>query len=118
MKHSDRKLDGAIFEEKVGVVSKLGIKVYPAKDLKSMKVRCRIDHGLPAETEQGPANPTNPGSGLVGPARCGIVSYAPPFWMKDRTFPCSFELPSRRATAKSTQTILQPERPGVGVLFD
>ena len=75
----DRNLDGATFEERVEVVTKLGIEVYPAEDLKSMKVRCRIGHGIPTEREQGPVDPTEPESGL-DPAGCGIVSYAPPQW--------------------------------------
>ena len=74
----DGNLDGATFEDRVEVVAKLGIEVYPAEDLKSMKVRCRLGHGTPTETQQGPANTTNPQGVLEDRAGCGIVSYAPP----------------------------------------
>jgi site-specific DNA recombinase len=39
----DRNLDHATFEEKLDIVSKLGIKVYPSEDLKSMRVCCRLN---------------------------------------------------------------------------
>ena len=39
----DRKLDEATFEDKLEIVSKLGIKVYPAEDLKSMRVACQLN---------------------------------------------------------------------------
>ena len=74
----NKNLDGATFGERVEVVTNLGIKVYPAEDLSSMKVRCRLGHGIPTKTEQGPTNATDPESGLEDPAECGIVSCAPP----------------------------------------
>lgn len=37
----DRNLDAATFEEKLDIVSRLGIKVYPSEDLKSMRVLCQ-----------------------------------------------------------------------------
>ena len=39
----DRNLDAATFEEKLDVVSRLGIKVYPSEDLKSMRVLCDLN---------------------------------------------------------------------------
>jgi len=39
----DRSLDEATFEEKLDIVSKLGIKVYPSEDLKSMRVVCHVN---------------------------------------------------------------------------
>ena len=39
----DRNLDEATFEEKLEIISKLGIKVYPSEDLKSMRVVCQLD---------------------------------------------------------------------------
>lgn len=38
----DRNLDEATFEEKLDIVSKLGVKVYPSEDLKSMRVLCQL----------------------------------------------------------------------------
>jgi len=38
-----RNLDEATFEEKLEIVSKLGIKVYPSEDLKSMRVVCQLN---------------------------------------------------------------------------
>ena len=39
----DRNLDDATFGEKLALVSKLGIKVYPSEDLRSMRVICQLD---------------------------------------------------------------------------
>ena len=39
----DRNLDEATFEERVDIISKLGIGVYPSEDLKSMRVLCQLD---------------------------------------------------------------------------
>jgi hypothetical protein len=36
-------LDKATFAEKQNIISKLGIKVYPSEDLKTMKIRCSLD---------------------------------------------------------------------------
>ena len=36
-------LDQATFIEKYEVISKLGIKVYPSEDLKTMKIRCSLN---------------------------------------------------------------------------
>jgi len=40
---SQGNLDDATFAEKQGIMSKLGIRVYPSEDLKSMKVRCNLN---------------------------------------------------------------------------
>ena len=74
----DSTLDGATFEEKIELVTKLRIEVYPAEDLKSMRVSCRLGHGRPAETERGPADLSDSARGLEDPDGCGIVSYTPP----------------------------------------
>lgn len=37
----DRNLDKATFEEKMDIISKLGIRVHPSEDLKSMRVLCQ-----------------------------------------------------------------------------
>ncbi|MBI4301221.1 MAG: hypothetical protein HY664_01265 [Chloroflexi bacterium] len=39
----DRNLDHATFEDKLDIISKLGMKVYPSEDLKSMKVACQLN---------------------------------------------------------------------------
>jgi len=39
----DRNLDEATFEDKLDIVSKLGIKVYPTEDLKSTRVVCQLN---------------------------------------------------------------------------
>jgi len=39
----DRNLDEATFEEKLDIISKLAIKVYPSEDLKSMRVLCQLN---------------------------------------------------------------------------
>jgi hypothetical protein len=39
----DRNLDATTFKEKLDIVSRLGIKVYPSEDLKSMRVLCELN---------------------------------------------------------------------------
>jgi len=39
----DRNLDEATFNEKLEIITRLGIKVYPSEDLKSMCVVCRLN---------------------------------------------------------------------------
>ncbi len=39
----DRNLDEASFEDKLDVIVKLGIKVYPSEDLKTMRVTCGLN---------------------------------------------------------------------------
>jgi len=39
----DRNLDATTFEEKLDVVSRLGIKIYPSEDLESMRVLCELN---------------------------------------------------------------------------
>ncbi len=38
-------LDKATFTEKRDIISKLGIRVYPSEDLKTMRIRCSLDFG-------------------------------------------------------------------------
>lgn len=40
---AEKNLDGASFEEKRDVISKLDVKIYPSEDLKTMRVRCGIN---------------------------------------------------------------------------
>ena len=39
----DRNLDEVTFAEKLDIVYKLGIRVYPSEDLRSMKVLCQLN---------------------------------------------------------------------------
>ncbi|MBI4284074.1 MAG: recombinase family protein [Chloroflexi bacterium] len=39
----DRNLDEATFKEKVDIICKLGIKVYPSDDVRSMRVACQLN---------------------------------------------------------------------------
>ncbi len=55
------KLDNATFTEKRDIISKLGIRVYPSEDLKTMKMRCSLDF----------SNDNNSNS----PDRCAIVKF-------------------------------------------
>ena len=41
----DQKLNGATFEERLDLICKLDVKVYPSEDVRSMRVTCRL--GLP-----------------------------------------------------------------------
>ncbi len=74
----DRNLDRATFEEKVKVVTKLGIEVYPAEDLRTMRVKCRLGHGESDDTKSGPPHSSVPSEARELPEECGIVSFAPP----------------------------------------
>ena len=40
---AQENLDNATFTEKRGIISKLGIRVYPSEDLKIMKIRCSLN---------------------------------------------------------------------------
>jgi CRISPR/Cas system-associated exonuclease Cas4 (RecB family) len=39
-------LDKATFAEKRDIINKLGIRVYPSEDLKTMKIRCSLNFGV------------------------------------------------------------------------
>ena len=77
----DTKLHEATFEEKLDLIYKLDVNVYPSEDVRSMKVTCRLD--LPAFTSDRQhhslinAKPNYSGeSEPVG--ECGKVLFAPP----------------------------------------
>ena len=88
----DRNLDQTTFQEKTDIIGTLGLRVFPADDLKTMRVQCqlRIDKrpNAPNPIEPDPEYPSNiavktepeqgPGWGKVSPA--------PPNWTKSRTF--------------------------------
>ncbi len=39
----DRNLNEANFEERLDLIARLGIKVYPSEDLKSRRIKCGLD---------------------------------------------------------------------------
>ncbi len=55
-------LDKATFAEKRDIVSKLGIRVYPSEDLKTMKIRCSLNFGNDGNTQSSD--------------RCAIIQFA------------------------------------------
>ena len=72
----DRNLDEASFAERLDLVISLGVKVYPAEDLHSMRVTCRLGR------EDGPGRAPvldSPINGTDGEpeAGCGKVTIAP-----------------------------------------
>ena len=76
----DQNLDQATFTDRPELPSRMGLKVYPAEDLRSVRVECQLGTGVP-RGEQG--NPTlaqrnteraEPEAELA----CGKVSSAPP----------------------------------------
>ena len=77
----DRNLSEATFDEKLEVISHLGIKVYPSEDLKSMHVICQLNllHDRLEDTEVTPSIKENHLTGKSEPeVECGKVSIAPP----------------------------------------
>ncbi|MCH8087713.1 MAG: recombinase family protein [Chloroflexi bacterium] len=75
----NKNLDEVTFEERLEVISKFGVKVYPSEDLKSMKVQCRLNlhptnGGLGNGESEGPQEQAED----VPVTGCGIVKYAPP----------------------------------------
>ena len=74
----DKNLDGATFEEKTELVTTLGIEVYPAEDLRSMRVKCRLGYGGSNDAGNEPGHSDAPVEARKRMEECGIVSYAPP----------------------------------------
>ena len=77
----DRNLDEAAFEEKLDIVSKLGVKVYPSEDLASMRVSCQLNleqvqtECRNGRTESSEIQADRECESLTG---CRKVYYAPP----------------------------------------
>jgi len=73
----DKNLDEATFEEKLEIVSKLGIKVYPLEDLKSMRVACQLNlahiHSDTLSSTKSQADGES--ESAIG---CGKVQFGPP----------------------------------------
>ena len=77
----DKNLEDATFEEKLEVVSKFGIKVYPSEDLKSMKVLCNLNlNQFQSKTRCGnPDLATQADGGREPDFGCGKVLSGTPF---------------------------------------
>jgi DNA invertase Pin-like site-specific DNA recombinase len=77
----DQKLNGATFEERLDLICKLDVKVYPSEDVQSMRVTCRL--GLPTFPSDKPpyslaaAEPHYTGESEAADGS-GIVLFAPP----------------------------------------
>ena len=74
----DRNLDEATFGEKLTLVSKLGIKVYPSEDLRSMRVICQLDlRDVPSQDESGTTISSETKAGWEGEPtnECGKVMF-------------------------------------------
>ena len=84
----DRNLDEAIFQHRVDLVARLGVRVFPSEDLKTMRVKCRlsVDDGPDDAYAVGPTkNPLDPMPANMereSADGCEKVPSAPPspFW--------------------------------------
>ena len=78
----DRNLDEATFNEKLDIVSKLGVKIYPSEDLKSMQVVCQLNlEQVQSDNKRGRTKPNEKQAyRKCEPAiGCGKVHIGPPF---------------------------------------
>jgi len=76
----DRNVDEADFEEKLDIISKLGIKVYPSEDLSTMRVACQLNlqWQQPGKERNGFEMTESRAIGERGRhIECGKVSFAP-----------------------------------------
>ena len=87
-------LEQATFEEKLELVTRLGIQVFPSEDLTSMRVKCSLGF-RPPEMMSDRIEPTRPENGESDKAisECGIVPSAPPVCTKGRTASLSSNMP-------------------------
>ena len=77
----ERNLEDASFEDKLDMIAKLGIRVYPSEDLKTMRVTCGLNLQFEDDGEDESA------------VECRKVMFGSPHRIKDRTFSACFELP-------------------------
>ena len=63
---AEKHLDEAEFEEKLDIINKLNVKVYPSEDLKIMRIRCGVKMTF---------QNTEDGDGLV---QCGKIIFGSP----------------------------------------
>ncbi len=84
----DRNLDEATFEERLDVICKLGIKVYPSEDLKSMRVVCQLNFDqVQSDNRSGTteSNEIQADRECESTTECGKVLFGSPFGSIDRT---------------------------------
>jgi hypothetical protein len=77
----DRNLDVTTFEERLDVVSRLGIKVYPSEDLKAMKVLCKVNLDRvdsDTKTVETELKEMQVGGETKSATECGKVMFDPP----------------------------------------
>ena len=60
---AEKKLDGATYEEKQNVISKLNVRIYPSEDLKIMRVKCGVNFISERDGDN---------------IQCGKIIFAPP----------------------------------------
>ena len=80
----DRNMDEASFDERQEIISRLGLRVYPAEDLQTMQIKCRLamsdfpgsESGGQVSTEKPSGNPHTSASELE--LGCREVPPAPP----------------------------------------
>ena len=70
---AERNLEQATFQEKLDIITKLGIRIYPSDDLKTVKIKC----GLNLDLENT--------DGLPDTGGCRIVTFGLPCCIKSRT---------------------------------
>ena len=73
----NKNLDEASFNDKVEVVAKMGIEIYPTENLKSMEVKCRLGENGLANVGMPLSVGGSPPSKDCSMAECGKVSSAP-----------------------------------------
>jgi hypothetical protein len=84
----ERNLDEATFDDRLDIICKLGLRVYPSEDLKSLRVNCELNLGQVQPT--GAHSPTDSvklqadGESECN-IECGKVMFGSPFCMKGNT---------------------------------
>jgi site-specific DNA recombinase len=76
----ERNLEDASFEDKLDIIAKFGIRVYPSEDLKTMRVTCGLNLQFENDGEDESA------------VECRKVMFGSPFWTKGKTFEKTFAL--------------------------
>jgi DNA invertase Pin-like site-specific DNA recombinase len=90
----DKNLDEATFDEKLDIIAKLGIEVYPSEDLKSMRVTCQLNLQQIQSDRQGSRVQmikSQADGECESATACGKVLFGSPFWIKGKTPPRTFE---------------------------
>jgi hypothetical protein len=63
---AERNLNEATFEERQDVISKLDVRIYPSEDLKTIRIKCRINFTCEDKANEG------------GAVQCGKIIFGPP----------------------------------------